>query len=70
MGLIPTDRATQHAQPLRADGENQAVEEQRSKIMHLILMILLLMSNIILWNILSTYFAALLVQKNSPGRSY
>jgi hypothetical protein len=30
MGLIQTDRATQHAQPLRADGENQAVEEQRS----------------------------------------
>jgi|LakMenE18May11ns_1017448.scaffolds.fasta_scaffold9259763_1 hypothetical protein len=70
MGLIPTDRATQHAQPLRADGENQAVEEQRSKIMHLILMILLLMSNIILWNILSTYVVALLVQKNSPGRGY
>jgi hypothetical protein len=70
MGLIPTDRATQHAQPLRADGENQAVEEQRSKIMHLILMILLLMSNIILWNILYTYVVDLLVQKNSPGRGY
>jgi hypothetical protein len=55
---------------LRADGENQAVEEQRSKIMHLILMILLLMSNIILWNILYTYVVALLVQKNSPGRGY
>jgi hypothetical protein len=32
MGLIQTDRATQQARPLRADGKKQDMEEQLSKL--------------------------------------
>jgi hypothetical protein len=47
MGLIQTDRATQYAQPLRADGKLK-MWENLAQIVYQILMLLLLMSKI-LW---------------------
>ena len=70
MGLIQTDRATQHVQPLRADGKKAGCWWTALKIIHRILMILLLMSNIIFRYALPTHCESWFMQKNSPAWGY